>query len=184
MLHQRTTGLIDLEPFLFLAVERLHRGHDHHGAGIQCGAGQRFGLVEVEHGCRARLGQRGMQGAVAILQLLQGLVADGLGRRKPQQHAVFGLEQMFVNERHAFCRKPGLAAASGDAEAEVRHVRCEAFDAVVGQAAVPQLFGGRGEGEAGIAECVAVAEVRQDAVQRALLVLLGDESTQGVTSSA
>ena len=49
---------------------------------------------------------------------------------------------MGVDELDTFRRQPSLAAAGGYAQAEIRHVRREARQGVIGIAATPQAFGG------------------------------------------
>src|SRR5690606_4335277 len=141
-------------------------------------------LFEVENGERPRFGQCSVQRRLPVLQQPEGLVADGLGWHQPQQQAVVAAQQMRVDQRDALGRQPGLSATGWDAEAKIWHVGREAFDAVVRHSPMPEIIGNRGKCQAGIPEFMALVQVEAHAVERAPLVLLGNEGSHGATSRA
>ena len=148
-MHQRAARLVNLAAFFFLHLERLPRGDDDRGRGIQRRAGHALGCLKIEHGDGARFAQRGVIRVVAVLQCLDGLLSYWLAGHQPQNDAALAAQQMRVDELHAFRRQPGLAAAGGYAQAEIRHVGRKTGQRVVRVAPTPQAFGRGGEGNRG-----------------------------------
>jgi hypothetical protein len=122
VVHQRAAALVHLAALFVFHLKRLPRGDDDRGRGVQRGAGHALGLVQIHHRESARLRAARVVGMQAVAQGAQRLLADRLARHQPQDHAVLAAQQVRVDQRHAFGRQPGLAAAGGHAQAEVRHV--------------------------------------------------------------
>ena len=119
------------------------------GRGVQRAAGHPLGLVQIQHRDRPRLAQCQVVGVAAVFQRPNGLLANRLAGHQPQNHAVLGAQKVGINEQHAFCCQPGLAAAGGHAQAEVRHIGWKSRQRVVRIATPPQAFGGGGKGNRG-----------------------------------
>jgi hypothetical protein len=181
VVHQRAARLIHLAAFLVFHLKRLPGGDDDGGRGVERGAGEALGLVEIDHRHRPGLAQRHVVRMPPVAQRAQGLFANRLARHQPQDHAVLGTQQVGVHLRHALRRQPGLAAAGRHAQAEIGHVRRKAGQRVVWIAAPPQPLGGGGEGERRRQQLVTGAKVGLDAVQHLLLVLLGGKGGHGVS---
>ena len=126
VVHQRAAGLVDLAAFLVFHLKRLASGDNDRGRGIQRGAGDALGLFQVQHRDRAGLAQGSVVGMLPVLERLEGLFADRLARREPEDDAVFAAQQVGVDSLNTFGRQPGFAAASGHPQAEVGHVGREA----------------------------------------------------------
>ena len=104
VMHQRTAGLVHLAALFFFHLKRLPRGDDDRGRGIQRGAGDALGFLQIQHRDRARLAQRGVIRVAAILQRLDGLLTNRLAGHQPQNHAVLAAQQVGVDPRHALGR--------------------------------------------------------------------------------
>ena len=80
-------------------------------------------LVHVEHGDGAEIAlQRLAIRVAAVAQRGQRLGADGVGRGQPEHQGLFGVEKFLGQDARAVCGDQRLAAASGDANADVGQV--------------------------------------------------------------
>ena len=91
-MHQRTAGLIHLAALFVFHLKRLPSGDNDRGRRVQHGAGDALGFFQIQHRDRARLAQCGVIRVAAILQRLDGLLADRLTGHQPQNHAVLAAQ--------------------------------------------------------------------------------------------
>ena len=120
---QRLVVRIDLAPLCVLHAQRLDGGDEHAQVPRQVGRGQPGEIGDVEHAHRLTEGgsQRLTIVMARVVQRVHGLPADRRGRHQPQHRRIVAPDPRIARDRDAVRGEQRLAAAGGQAQADIGH---------------------------------------------------------------